>query len=78
MWYMYHLWLNLTMALIFWAKVTLTATKKRISWEEKRVDLAIDVTLALLFSIAFVDLFFDIPKIIYLQGILRNAILGGG
>jgi hypothetical protein len=65
------------MSLIFWGKVYITMSKKRLSWQEKKIDLAIDITLALLFSIGFIDLFFDIPKIIYLQNLLKTALTGG-
>jgi hypothetical protein len=65
------------MSLIFWGKVYITMTKKRQTWQEKRVDLAIDITLALLFSIAFIDLFFDIPKIIHLEGLLKQLFIRG-
>jgi len=60
------------MALIFWAKSYITLTKKRETLKEKWIDLSIDLTLAILFSIAFVDLFFSIPDALRLIELIRD------
>jgi len=73
MWLMYHAWLFLTMSLVMWAKVYMDLRKKRITWQEKRVDLALDLFLALVFSIGFIDIFFTIPEALKLIALLRGV-----
>ena len=60
------------MSLVFWGKVYLDLKKKRIEWNEKWLDLALDITLAILFSIAFVDLFFSLSPAIKLMEVVRG------
>jgi hypothetical protein len=73
MWLLFHAWLYLTMSLVFWAKVYMDVNKKRLSWDEKRVDLALDIFLALVFSIGFIDIFFTIPQALKLISLLKGV-----
>ena len=73
MWFNFHLWIELTMSIVFWGKVFLDIKKHRVSWQEKWMDLALDLFLALVFSIGFVDLFLTLPQIVKLLNILRGV-----
>ena len=73
MWILFHAWLYLTLSLVQWARVYLDVRKKRLSWEEKRVDLALDIFLALVFSIGFIDIFFTIPQALKLIALIKGA-----
>jgi len=60
------------MALIHWAKVYLIFQKKRADPEEKKIDLIINCIFAILFTFAFMDLFFTLPQIMNLiKGIIE-------
>lgn len=50
----------------------MTLRKRRMSKEEKWVDLAVDITLATLFSIAFIDLFYSIPDALKLIALIKG------
>jgi hypothetical protein len=60
------------MSLVFWSKVYLDLQKKRASWTEKRVDLALDLSLALIFSFAFIDLFMSATAVKNLLEMIKN------
>lgn len=59
----FHIWLEISMALIFWAKVYITFQKKRLDDRERRVDLIIDSIFAILFTFASMDLITTLPEI---------------
>ena len=73
--YYFHIWLYLSMALIFWAKVWITFQKRR-NPEERKWDLIINCVFALLFTFALLDLITTLPKIVQIIEQIRN-ITGG-
>jgi len=70
----YHIWLTLAMGLIHWAKVYLIFQKKRADPEEKKIDLIVNCTFAILFTFAFMDLFFTLPEIMNLIKIIIQVV----
>ena len=72
MWLMLHVWLTLTMSIVYWSKVYMTLRKRRMDRGEKWIDLALEITLATIFSIAFIDLFFSIPDALKLIALIKG------
>jgi hypothetical protein len=64
--YYFHIWLNLSLALVFWAKVYITFQRHRQDPTERKWDLVINSIFALLFTFALLDLITTLPKIIEL------------
>lgn len=72
----FHLWLYLTMSLIFWAKVIITFRQHRQDPNERKWNLILNSTFAVLFTFAFIDLVTTIPQIIKVLIMIRD-IAGG-
>jgi len=73
--YYFHIWLYLSMAIVFWSKVYISFQKKR-DLEERKWELIINSIFALLFTFALIDLVLTLPKIIEILQMISK--LGGG
>jgi hypothetical protein len=66
------------MSIVWWSKTYISFKKQRLTLKEKALELGLNIFLATLFTIGFIDLFFTIPKIIALKEILIQAVVNGG
>lgn len=70
----FHIWLDLAMAIIFFAKLYITFQKKRQSPEERKIDLIINSIFAILFTVALIDLLLTVPQILDLLNKARGIV----
>jgi hypothetical protein len=70
----YHIWLYLSMSIIFWARVYLSFQKRRQDPAERKVDLIVNCIFALLFTIALIDFLMTIPQIINILEKIKSVV----